>query len=86
MGESSPDGIDPAKINWSGLNAVFGPRGRTLFGDGISPDDVRQGSLGNCWFLAAASAIAEEKGRMEKVFVNTETALNPKGAYSVRLF
>ena len=86
MGESPPDGIDPAKINWSGLNAVFGPRGRTLFGDGISPDDVVQGALGNCWFLAAASAIAEEKGRMEKVFVNTGNALNKKGAYSVKFY
>lgn len=42
-----------------------------------------QGSVGNCWFLAAAAAIAEHKGAMEKVF---ETDLNVKGGYAVNLF
>jgi len=41
-----------------------------MFGDGISADDIIQGDLGNCWFLAAASALAEWPGRLEKIFLN----------------
>jgi hypothetical protein len=25
---------------------------------GINPNNIRQGGLGNCWFLAACSAVA----------------------------
>jgi len=31
-----------------------------------------QGSIGNCWFMAAASAVAEVPGRMEKAFGNKD--------------
>ena len=44
---------------------------KSLFGStGIRPADVRQGSIGNCWFMSAASAIAEYPGRMEQIFLN----------------
>ncbi|KAF7235220.1 Calpain-5 [Varanus komodoensis] len=35
-----------------------------LFVDGISPRDLRQGSLGNCWFVAAASCLATKPARI----------------------
>uniref|UniRef100_A0A8D2IQU9 Calpain catalytic domain-containing protein n=1 Tax=Varanus komodoensis TaxID=61221 RepID=A0A8D2IQU9_VARKO len=35
-----------------------------LFVDGISPRDLRQGSLGNCWFVAAASCLWPASGRL----------------------
>lgn len=57
-----------------------------MFGDGISVNDVNQGNIGNCWFLAAASALAEYPGRMEKVFLNHDTALNSQGIYAVNLY
>ena len=54
----------------------------TLWGStGITVDDVRQGLLGNCWYKAAASAIAEVPGRLEKTFHNSE--LNSAGIYAV---
>lgn len=62
-------------------------KGASLWGsEGIRPDDVRQGLLGNCWFLAAASAIAEKPQRMEKVFLNNTPDLNDAGIYGVNLW
>lgn len=69
MGEKDP--MDGAKYTWK--RAIdFAASGKTLFGNGISTDDIIQGALGNCWFLSACSAIAEWPGRMEKVFLNTD--------------
>ena len=28
--------------------------------EGITPMDIRQGAIGDCWFMAAASALAEK--------------------------
>jgi len=36
------------------------------------PHGIRQGALGDCWFLAAASALAEHPERLKKVIKNTE--------------
>ena len=49
---------------------VFKPEdGYSLWGDnGISVNDMRQGMIGNCWFIAAMSSLAEEPGRLEAVF------------------
>ena len=48
--------------------------------------DVRQGVIGNCWFMAAASALAEKPQRLEKIFLNTSNQLNPSGIYGVNLY
>uniref|UniRef100_UPI00398EA47D calpain-5-like n=1 Tax=Pristiophorus japonicus TaxID=55135 RepID=UPI00398EA47D len=38
-----------------------------LFVDGISSRDLNQGSLGNCWFVAACSCLATERSLWTKV-------------------
>ena len=59
--------------------------GHSLFGsNGVTPEDVRQGALGNCWFLSAAAALAEEPGRIESVFVNDKASKN--GIYAVNFY
>ena len=45
---------------------------------------MSQGEIGNCWFISAASALAEKKGRMESVFLNNEVSAN--GIYGVNFY
>lgn len=52
--------------------------------DGIKPDGVVQGELGDCWFLAAAASVAEEKGRIEKIFADEK--YNPNGVFLMNMF
>jgi hypothetical protein len=59
----------------------------TLWGDGISDDDIMQTSLGACWAYAAASAIAEHKPDLiKKMFLNSDKALNTQGIYALTLY
>ena len=44
----------------------------TLFGASITPNDVLQGAVGNCWFMSSAAALAEKPGRIEALFLNKE--------------
>lgn len=50
----------------------------------MTPADVRQGSIGNCWFLSAISALSEVPGRIERVFVNDDVSAN--GIYAVNFY
>ena len=71
-------------VTWKRATAMGSDK--TLFGKGISPAGMVQGQIGNCWFMAAASAVAEVPGRMEKVFLNTDSKLNSAGIYGVNLY
>ena len=73
-------------ITWKRAAEIEGDH--TLFGtDGaVNVLDIRQGFLGNCWFLAAASALAEKPGRLENTFLNNDNALNAAGIYGVNFF
>lgn len=59
----------------------------SLFGsNGVTPADVRQGSIGNCWFLSAISALSEVPGRIERIFVNPDNELSANGIYAVNFY
>lgn len=45
-----------------------------LIGD-ADPNDVYQGSVGDCWLLSAISACAEFEGVIEKIFENTDNLI-----------
>ena len=46
--------------------------------------DIRQGQIGNCWWMAACIAVAEYPGRIEKVFLNQ--GASDSGVYSLQLY
>ncbi|TSL34648.1 Calpain-6 [Bagarius yarrelli] len=53
-----------------------------LFVDGISTRDLHQGSLGNCWMVAATSCLATEPSLWKKVIPDhMEQEWNPKRPY-----
>lgn len=60
--------------------------GHTLFGsNGVTPEDIFQGSIGNCWFMSAISAIAEKPGRVESLFLNDTNEIEPMGIYGINM-
>ena len=72
-----------SRITW--MRAMDQFSSKTLWGsEGISPKDVRQGIIGDCWFMVAASAMGEQPKRLEKIFFNKKA--DKFGMYAVNLY
>ena len=70
-------------VKWHRVSENPHMQDSTLFGSNhITPLDIEQGpQLGNCWFMASMSALAEYEGRIEKLLLNKEKSAN--GIYAV---
>ena len=58
--------IDTRTFNsfkWKRASEIFNPI--YIFEDGIEPNDINQGQLGDCYFLAALSSLAEFPDRVK---------------------
>lgn len=55
-----------------------------IFSDGITPQDVCQGEIGDCYFLCTLSAMAEVPERIIERFISKE--VNSAGAYKVDFY
>ena len=55
-----------------------------MFGTDGSINDIGQGAVGDCYYLAALSAVAEVDDRFKKVFVNPNK--NTAGIYAFNVF
>eukprot|EP00466_Bigelowiella_natans_P020046 jgi/Bigna1/129142/aug1.8_g3850 len=74
-----------SKYKWVSISELLKKQGKTphLFEDDIEPSDIRQGALGDCWFLSAIAVLSQHRKRLESVFLNTDSK---NGLYSVRFF
>ncbi len=69
-------------IAWKRSTELFG-EGQFKMYQGISPCDIRQGALGNCYFLCSLSSLAEQPDLIKRLFVSQD--VNEYGAYAVWL-
>ena len=54
-----------------------------LYVGGIDPNDINQGALGNCWFLASIASVSENPALIKRIFITKE--YNKKGLYQLRI-
>lgn len=68
--------------SWKRLSNIY--QDCKVFSAGITPNDIKQGGLGNCYYLSVLSAMAEFPERIEACFHTKEP--NSAGIYLMFLY
>lgn len=68
---------------WKRASEFMDPDQMCIFKDKIEPDDVKQGVLGDCYFMSSLSVLAEQPERIIELFESHE--VNEYGLYAIRL-
>lgn len=76
------NGISPSVIGWSRPEEIFNGKDYKLF-EGISVDDIAQGTLPDCYFLSAVASVAKYPKLIRGLF-KTDT-INQNGYYEIVL-
>jgi calpain-15 len=74
--------LDESQVTWVRAPDLT-PGNDELFMN-IEPNDIAQGNLGDCWFLAGVSAIAEFPGAIENVFITKK--ISDEGLYRIKMW
>lgn len=74
--------INNRKIVWKRITEIV-PNAK-IVEDEIDPSDVQQGNVGDCYFLACISSIAEVPERIKRIFCH-EMEINPWGIYRMQI-
>ncbi|OMJ71945.1 hypothetical protein SteCoe_29734 [Stentor coeruleus] len=69
-----------AVIQWRRPEEFF--QGDFKIFDNIEPNDIKQGKLGDCWFMCALASLAERPELVERLFYTKERS--PEGFYQVK--
>lgn len=77
----SARGFDNMALVWKRAGAMMNDV--NVIVNGVSPSDIFQGKLGDCYFLSSMSAIAEHPKRIERLLLNKVS--NEKGCYGIAL-
>jgi hypothetical protein len=73
------------EFGWKRASEIFkGVNNCFIFEDEIDPNDIMQGKLGDCYFLAAISAIAKFPSLIKQLFRTEE--INEQGFYEIVMF
>jgi len=80
-------GLSSLGITWKRISDPSFPS-RKFWGDSgtssISVQDINQGYIGNCWIMAAISALAEHPERVDKIMISDD--YNPAGIYAMNFY
>jgi len=81
-----PGWVRPAEMigKEAGKYELFGTEGEPCLFSRVSPHDIKQGHLGDCWLLSAMSTLAEYPDRIRCLF--KQKTLAEDGRYDVRLY
>jgi len=60
------------KYNWSRVEDILNSKNYQVFEDGISPDDIIQGSIGDCYFLSAIGSLSKFSRYIDRLFLTKE--------------
>jgi hypothetical protein len=55
----------------------------SIFYESIEPNDIREGALGNSWFISAIATLAERPALIERLFITKE--VNEHGIYKIKI-
>ncbi|CAG9329557.1 unnamed protein product [Blepharisma stoltei] len=76
-------------VHWRRPNEFFivdygeGLKDPRIFSEEIEPYDVRQGQLGDSWFMSALASLAERPALIERLFITKQ--VNSIGIYRIKL-
>ena len=70
------------QLVWKRLDEIYSGDKKVF--DSIEPNDIKQGMLGDCYFLSSLSALAENPQRIQRMFDTAEYDFT--GCYKLRMF
>ena len=79
------EGLATSAIKWARISDGGAFEGKTFWGEhnSVSVEDITQGEIGNCWVMAAISALAENPDRVRDIFIST--GYEPAGIYAMNM-